>query len=126
MKINNSAILSRTRVLVDCPVNEQGEFVLYWMTAQRRLRWNHALEHAADVAEKLEKPLIVIEPFSIDHSFASDRLVTFVAQGMLDNRDAFEGTGVRYIPWIETHRERGNGLLRRCLLYTSPSPRDRG
>lgn len=127
MKINNSAILSRTRVLVDCPVNEQGEFVLYWMTAQRRLRWNHALEHAADVAEKLGKPLIVIEPFSIDHSFASDRLVTFVAQGMLDNREAFEGTGVRYIPWIETHRERGNGLLRRisqraCLVVIDDFP----
>ena len=52
MKINNSAIRSRTRVLVDSPVNEKGEFVLYWMTAQRRLRWNHALEHAADVAER--------------------------------------------------------------------------
>ena len=60
MKIENPGIDSRTRVLVDTPINEQGEFVLYWMTAQRRLRWNHALEHAADVAEKLEKPLIVM------------------------------------------------------------------
>ena len=46
---------------------------------------------------------------------------------MLDNRDAFEGTGVRYILWIETHRERGSGLLRRisnrsCLVVMDDFP----
>ena len=118
---------SRIRILIDSPLNPEGEFVLYWMTAQRRVTWNPALEHAADLAEELGRPLLVVEPFSSGYSYASDRLVTFVAQGMLDNRQSFDGTGVRYIPWIETHRERGAGLLRRfseraCVVVIDDFP----
>ena len=113
MTLSTQHLPGRIRHLNDAPINPDGEFVLYWMTAQRRTRWNPSLEHAAQLAEELNKPLIVVEPFSIDHKYASDRLVTFVAQGMLDNLEAFEGSSVRYIPWIETHRERGTGLLRR-------------
>ena len=113
MTLSAQHLPGRIRHLNDAPINPDGEFVLYWMTAQRRTRWNPSLEHAAQLAEELNKPLIVVEPFSIDHKYASDRLVTFVAQGMLDNLEAFEGSSVRYIPWIETHRERGTGLLRR-------------
>tara|TARA_B100000945_G_C20424614_1_gene619733 strand:- start:614 stop:2134 length:1521 start_codon:yes stop_codon:yes gene_type:complete len=118
---------SRIRILVDTPLNKSGEFVLYWMTAQRRATWNPALQHAADLAEMLNRPLLVVEPFSSDYSFASDRLVTFVVQGMLDNRKSFEELGIRYIPWVETHRERGAGLLSRiasksCVVVIDDFP----
>jgi deoxyribodipyrimidine photo-lyase len=38
-----------------------GDYVLYWMVAQRRARWNFALQHAAWQAERLGKPLVVLE-----------------------------------------------------------------
>ena len=36
----------------DLPVNLDGDFVVYWMTATRRYRYNAALERAVEVALK--------------------------------------------------------------------------
>jgi hypothetical protein len=36
---------SRIRPINDAPVNPNGRFVVYWMVAARRLRWNFALQH---------------------------------------------------------------------------------
>jgi deoxyribodipyrimidine photo-lyase len=36
---------TRITVLNDLPVRD-GQFVLYWMQASQRTRYNHALEHA--------------------------------------------------------------------------------
>ena len=38
------------------PVNNDGRFVLYWMIAARRLRFNFALDHALDWARALKSP----------------------------------------------------------------------
>jgi deoxyribodipyrimidine photo-lyase len=38
---------ARFRAANDRPVNEQGRYVLYWCQMFRRLRANHALDHAA-------------------------------------------------------------------------------
>src|SRR5688572_23619872 len=47
----------RVRSLNDAPVRMDGEYVLYWMIAFRRLGWNFALERAAEVARELGRPL---------------------------------------------------------------------
>ena len=47
-------------------INPDGRFVLYWMTAFRRLGWNSALQHAADLARGLGKPLLVVEILKVD------------------------------------------------------------
>ena len=41
-----------TRIVTrnDAPVVGSGEFILYWMIAYRRTRWNFALQRAADWA----------------------------------------------------------------------------
>lgn len=52
----------------DCngaPIDPDGEYVLYWMTAARRLTWNHALDRAVDHAIELGKPLIVLEALRV-------------------------------------------------------------
>ena len=51
--------------------NPEGDFVLYWMTAHRRLGWNFALQHATDLAREYRKPLIILETLS---RFVSRRL----------------------------------------------------
>jgi len=38
------------------PVNPGGDFVLYWMTAARRVSWNFALDRAVEWARELQKP----------------------------------------------------------------------
>lgn len=94
------------------PVDETGEFVLYWMTAFRRPRWNFALERAIDWCRTLDKPLVVLEALRVDYRWASDRFHTFVAEGMRDNRDAFAGSdAVAYYPYLEGSKGSGSGLL---------------
>jgi deoxyribodipyrimidine photo-lyase len=62
-----------------------GEFVLYWMIACRRLRWNFALERAADEARRLKKPLVILEPLRCGYRWANDRIHRFVIEGMADH-----------------------------------------
>ncbi len=45
----------RTRHLNQKPANPEGDYVLYWMTAFRRTRYNFALERAVEWARKLDE-----------------------------------------------------------------------
>jgi deoxyribodipyrimidine photo-lyase len=76
---------ARRRVLRDEDIRPDGEFVLYWMVASRRLRSNYAVERAAGVATDVGKPLLIFEPLRVDYDWASDRIHAFILQGMADN-----------------------------------------
>ncbi len=112
--------------LVD--VAAEGDFVLYWMTAFRRPRWNFALERAVDWARGLDRPLVVLEALRVDYRWASDRFHAFVAAGMRDNRDAFAGIdGVAYYPYLEPQPGAADGLLaaladRACVVVGDDFP----
>ena len=103
----------RVRKINDKQVRSSGEFVLYWMTSTRRYYYNAALERAIDLSISLNKPLLVIECISVRHEWSSERVLSFVAQGMVDNLSIFEDQGITYIPWIETHIDSGDGMLRK-------------
>ena len=91
---------SRVRELNHLPKNLEGEFVLYWMTACRRFHHNAALERCIQIASEMGKPVLVVEPVAIRHKWSSDRILTFLAQGMIDNLAIFEFHGISYLPWI--------------------------
>ncbi len=101
----------RVRSANDRPVNPDGEYVVYWMIAARRTKWNFALDRAVHWARELSKPLVVFEPLRSGYLWASDRLHRFVVEGMLDNRAALESTGVLYYPYVEPHEDADHGLL---------------
>lgn len=95
----------------DAPVNGDGEFVLYWMIANRRLRWNFSLQRAVQWARQLNKPLVILEALRVDYPWASDRLHRFVMDGMAEKARQLDGAGVLYYPYIEPARGAGRGLL---------------
>jgi len=97
------------------------------MIASRRRHYNFALQHAAELAAALHRPLVVLEALRCDYRWASDRLHAFVLQGMADNAAAFAGTPVHYYPWVERMPHQGRGLLESlaadaCLVVTDDSP----
>ena len=108
-----SSLQHRVKELNQLPRNPEGEFVLYWMTSCRRFHHNAALERSIQIALEMDKPLLVVEAVSIRHRWTSDRILTFFAQGVLDNQAIFDEKRLTYVPWVETHKETGNGLLRR-------------
>ncbi len=87
------------------------DYVLYWMIAARRTRWNFGLERAVEWATRLRRPLLVFEPLRAGYRWASDRLHAFILQGMADNQRALAGSGVGYYPYVEREVGEGRGLL---------------
>ena len=108
-------MIPASRLQIHGEPNPAGQAVVYWMTAARRPYWNHALQHAVDLAKEHQLPLVVIECLALQHRWANDRISTFVLQGMADNRDIFADADVTYIPYAETKRKEASGLLQAWL-----------
>ena len=117
----------RVRKLNNCEISDDGQFVLYWMTAFRRPFYNFALQQAVDHARNLQKPLLILEALRCDYPYASDRLHSFILQGMADNAEHFATTSATYYPFVETEAGTGKGLLEKlaepaCLIVTDDHP----
>lgn len=109
------------------PWRPEGDYVLYWMIAQRRTRANFALDRAIAKAAELGKPLLVLEALRCGYPWASDRLHAFVLAGMADNTRRFAASPVSYYAYLERHQDEGRGLLaaladRACLVVTDEFP----
>ena len=118
----------RIRTGNSLPVRQDGDFVLYWMTASRRVTWNFALDRAVEWTEKLKKPLVVLEALRCGYPWASDRMHRFALDGMAENACWFEGAEVLYYPYLEPKPNAGKGLLaalgsHACLVVTDEFPR---
>ncbi|WP_448383703.1 deoxyribodipyrimidine photolyase [Desulfosoma sp.] len=108
-------------------VRPGGEYVLYWMTAFRRLSWNFALDRAVWWALELRKPLVILEALRLDYPWASDRFHTFILQGMAENAARCRSTPAVHYPYLERAPGEGKGLLyalsqRACVVITDDYP----
>ncbi len=117
----------RLRSVNDHPLRADGDYVLYWMIAFRRLGWNFALDHALDRAHALGKPLLIFEPLRVRYRWASDRLHRFVIEGMREHATALKGSRVGYYPYVEPRPGAGTPLLHRlaaraCTVVTDDYP----
>lgn len=101
----------RLRVLVDRPARKDGAYVLYWMTAARRTRFNFGLQRAARLARELDRPLLVFEPLRAGYRWANARHHAFVIAGMRDNARACAERGVRHLAYVEPRAGDGRGVL---------------
>ncbi len=117
----------RLRVLRDEPERRGGDYVLYWMTASRRLEWNFALDRAVARARTLERPLVILEGLRAGYRWASDRHHAFVLAGMEEHARRLEASPVAYLPYVEPEPGAGRGLLgalaeQACLVVTDDAP----
>jgi deoxyribodipyrimidine photo-lyase len=117
----------RVRLISARAARPDRSYVLYWMTAARRLTSNFALQHAVEQAREWGKPLLILEALRCDYPWASDRLHRFVTDGMADHAGALAASPVAYFPYVEPARHAGRGLLERlsreaCLVVTDDFP----
>ena len=82
------------------------------MIAARRVHYNFALQRAVEFANELDLPLIVLEALRCDYPWASDRLHTFVLQGMSANAEAAARSPALYYPYVEPRTGDARGLLK--------------
>jgi deoxyribodipyrimidine photo-lyase len=100
------------------PCRHDGAFVLYWMIAFRRTTWNFALDRAVEWAEKLRKPLVILEALRCDYPWASDRMHCFMLDGMAENAAWLGKTGVYYYPYVEPKPKAGKRMLATLAAHT--------
>jgi deoxyribodipyrimidine photo-lyase len=108
-------------------VSGSGDFVLYWMTAFRRRRYNFALQRAVWWAAELRKPLLVVEGLQRRYPWASARFHAFLLRGMRDNLRDFQGSAALYYPFAETPGTPACGMIRSlasraCVVVTDDFP----
>lgn len=88
---------SRVRNLNDLPPNDGGRYVLYWMQASQRTRFNHALEHAITLANSRKESLVVCFGLMDDYPEANARHYAFMLQGLRDVAGALEKRRIKFV-----------------------------
>ncbi|CAN5230862.1 deoxyribodipyrimidine photolyase [soil metagenome] len=96
-----------------------GDYVLYWMQINRRFHYNFALEYAVGWANKLGKPLLILEAFSCDYSWATDRSHTFMMQGMKEHLDYATNNELNYVSFVENEPGQYDTLLKNLASHAS-------
>jgi deoxyribodipyrimidine photo-lyase len=96
MRINERVV-----TLNDKPVRQNARYVLYWMQMFKRVDANHSLIWAIRKANELRLPLVVYEGLKYYYPWASDRIHTFILEGVEEKRREFERLGIRYLFYLQ-------------------------
>jgi deoxyribodipyrimidine photo-lyase len=100
MRINERVVQ-----LNDAETNPGARYVLYWMQMYKRTSHNHALTFAIRKANELKLPLVVYEGLKYYYAWASDRMHTFILEGVEEKRREFERLGIRYVFYLQKDRD---------------------
>jgi deoxyribodipyrimidine photo-lyase len=118
---------SRIRIANDKPFLLERPILLYWMQANRRLAWNHSLDYAILLAQKLDKELVVYEGLRMDYLWNSSRIHKFILEGFIDNYSEASKLGINYWSFLETKNNPAKGILKKvstlaCAIVTDDFP----
>jgi deoxyribodipyrimidine photo-lyase len=95
---------SRVRKLNDRPMRDDGPYVLYACTRNRRVESNHALLFAAALANRHDLPLLCFESLACSHAYDNDRLHTFALEGVPHFSASLQKLGIGYVFHCARHK----------------------
>ena len=98
-------ITERVKLLNDKDENKKAKYVMYWMQMFKRTENNHALKFAIEQANERDLPLVVYEGLKYYYPWASDRLHTFILEGVEEKRKAFEKLGITYVFYLQKDKK---------------------
>jgi deoxyribodipyrimidine photo-lyase len=103
----------RVRTLNTATARESGDYVLYWCQANRRVESNHALAHAANIANEHGLPLLVYEGLTCSYPAANERLHTFILEGVPGMARDLKRIGAGYFFYLRARENDANDVLYR-------------
>lgn len=92
---------SRVTQLNESKENIKGRYVLYWMQMFKRASHNYALNFAIQMANERRLPLVVYEGLKFYYPWASDRIHTFILEGVAEKQAEFSERGIRYMFYLQ-------------------------
>src|SRR5215510_12330249 len=96
---------SRVTKLNEASENKKGRYVLYWMQMYKRASHNYALNFAIQKANERGLPLVVYEGLKYYYPWASDRIHTFILEGVEEKYREFAERGIRYIFYLQRNKK---------------------
>ncbi len=87
----------RVKALNDVKFNENGKFVIYWMSQSHRANFNHSLEFAIDLSNAYRKPLLVYFPITDRYKYSNARYYKFMLDGILEAKKSIEERGIKFV-----------------------------
>ena len=94
----------RIQLLNNASWRSEGHYVLYWAQMNRRVRSNHALAHAVELANRECLPVLFYEGLTCSYPYANDRFHTFVLEGVPDTATRLEKLGIGYVFHLRRRR----------------------
>lgn len=87
----------RLKKIIDSFPVVRKKYVLYWMQQSQRVHYNHALNHAIELANQLQLPVLVF--FGIDDSFpdANLRHFQFMLEGLYETKHLLSQLGISFV-----------------------------
>ena len=92
-----SILPDRIQPLNEEGVQEEGQYVLYWMEQSQRAQHNPALERALQHASETDRPLLVVFGLLDDHPEAILRHHTFMLEGLRETQKRLAERGIRMV-----------------------------
>ncbi len=87
--------------------------MLYWAQVNRRVASNHALAYAVRLANHAGLPVLFYEGLTYDYPHASDRLHTFIMEGIPDTEGHLQRLGIGYVFYMRRTRDDSNDIVYR-------------
>jgi deoxyribodipyrimidine photo-lyase len=117
----------RVRLLNEKSANNDGRYVLYWMQMFKRTTHNHALNFAIREANERKLPLVVYEGLKYYYPWASDRIHTFILEGVEEKRIEFAKLGIKYLFYLQQDETSPKNTVAEiakdaCLIVTDDFP----
>ncbi len=88
---------ARIQCLNDDPPDDNGDYVLYWMQQSQRAHFNHALEHAARIANERGQPLVVVFGLMEKYPEANERHFAFMLEGLAETESALRKRRIKMV-----------------------------
>ena len=117
----------RVQLLNDKSPNNDGKYVLYWMQMFKRTTHNHALNFAVRQANERKVSLVVYEGLKYYYPWASDRIHTFILEGVEEKRAEFAKLGIKYLFYLQQDESSPKNTVAEiakdaCLIVTDDFP----
>ena len=89
---------TRIQSLNETPENPDGAYVLYWLGLAQRAAFNPALEHAVDLANERNLPVLVCYGIAEGFPEVNARHWTFMMEGTAEIGPALAARGIGFVP----------------------------
>ena len=110
---------SRVTKLNEASDNTKGRYVLYWMQMYKRASNNYALNFAIQMANERGLPLVVYEGLKFYYPWASDRIHTFILEGVAEKKAEFAERGIRYLFYLQRHKRDPKNTVARLAKHAA-------